>query len=111
MKSVLLIILFLLFYIGVSPDILAADSEDAFQSYMNVWNEKRELASKYLLEAETALKEGDVLTGCAKQKIASQYGVYATESLIKAIKLKGNSQEIENLQSGLNKWKEIGDYC
>ena len=111
MKSFLLAILFSLLCIGLFPDVLVADSEDAFQGYMDVWNEKRGLASKYLLEAEVALKEGDVLTGCATQKIASQYGVEATESLIQAIKLKGTSQEVENLQSGLNKWKEIGDYC
>ncbi len=78
---------------------------------MKEWDEKRELASKYLQEAEKSLKEGDALAGCSSQREASRYGIEATEALIKAMEANGSKNEIENLKAGLNKWKELGDFC
>ena len=90
-----------------SAPIFAQD----FESYMYEWNDKRELATQYLLEAEKALKEGDKTTGCTKQRKASKYGIEATESLIKAMKIHGSIDGLENFESGLNKWRELGDFC
>ena len=84
---------------------------EGFESYMQEWNDKRELATQYLLDAEKALKEGDEATGCVIQRKASKYGIEATESLIKAMKLKGSSDGLDNFESGLNKWRELGDFC
>ena len=87
-----------------------AFAED-FESYMHEWNEKRELATQYLLEADKALREGDEVTGCITQRKASKYGIEATKSLIKAMRINGSTDGLENFESGLNKWKELGDFC
>tara|TARA_B100000700_G_C14564696_1_gene632744 strand:+ start:361 stop:648 length:288 start_codon:yes stop_codon:yes gene_type:complete len=89
------------------PTALAED----FQTHMNEWNEKRVLASQYLLDAEKFLKEGDKAKGCSKQREASQYGIQATESLIKAMKINDSTDGLENFESGLKKWRELGDFC
>jgi len=48
---------------------------------------------------------------CARQREAASYGIEATESLIKALEANGSKTEIENLQAGLDKWRELRDYC
>ncbi|WP_320667493.1 hypothetical protein [Prochlorococcus sp. MIT 1307] len=88
----------------------AAFAED-FESYMQEWNEKRELATQYLRDAERALKEGDEAISCTTQRKASKYGIEATESLIKAMKINGSTDGIENFELGLNKWRELRDFC
>ena len=87
MKS-LLIIALLILTITFQSDISLAGSEMEFENYMNNWNEKRELASKYLLEAENAFKNGDELEGCVTQQRAGEYGTEATLALIKAMETK-----------------------
>ena len=82
-----------------------------FDMYMKEWNEKRELATQCLLDAEKSLKEGDEATACVTQRKASKYGIEATESLIKAMKINGSTDGLENFESGLNKWRELGDFC
>ena len=78
---------------------------------MNEWDEKRELATQYLIDAEKAIKAGDKTNGCLKQRKASDYGIEATESLIKAMKINGSTDGLKNFESALNKWREIGDFC
>ena len=90
-----------------SAPIFAQD----FESYMYEWNDKRELATQYLLEAEKALKEGDKTTGCTKQRKASKYGIEATESLIKAFEESASTDDLSNIIAGLNKWQELKDFC
>ena len=82
-----------------------------FEFYMQEWNDKRGLATQYLLDAENALKEGNKASGCVKQRKASKYGIEATESLIKAMKIHGSTDGLENFESGLNRWRELGDFC
>ena len=48
-----------------------------------------------------------LLSACATQKEASEFGISATESLIAAMKINGTMDSLENLKAGLNKWKEI----
>ena len=84
---------------------------DGFETYMQSWNEKRELATKYLLDAEKALKEGDEASACVIQRKASKYGIEATQSLIKAMTINGSTDGLENFEAGLNKWRELGDFC
>ena len=99
-----------LFVLLASFQCSPAFAED-FESYMQVWNEKRELATQYLLDAEKSLKEGDEATACVTQRKASKYGIEATESLIKAMEINGSTDGLENFESGLNKWRELGDFC
>ena len=107
MKVILAGFLFILLIAFQSAPVFAED----FETYMQVWNEKRELATQYLLNAEKALKEGDEATACVTQRKASKYGIEATESLIKAMKINGSTDGLENFESGLNKWRELGDFC
>ena len=92
-------------------NIVFASTEKDFLIYMNDWESKREIASKYLKEAKIAFKEGDELTGCATQRKASKFGIKATKSLIKAMELNGSYEGLDNLEAGLNKWRELGDFC
>ena len=86
-------------------------AETEFQFYLNEFYQKQDQASKILKGIETDLKDGSRDRACARQREAAIYGIEATESLIKAFKINGSKTEIENLQSGLNKWKELRDYC
>ena len=88
-----------------------AESSEKFDSYMQQWDEKRELATQYLLQAEKYLKEGDELSGCSSQEKASKYGIEATQALINAMKINDSTEGIQDLKAGLNKWKELGDFC
>ena len=78
---------------------------------MDTWNEKIKLASQYLDEAESELKNGDAIQGCIKQKKAAGFGIEATESLIKAFQVNGSQNDIENIKTGLKKGKELRDFC
>ncbi len=62
-------------------------------------------------EIEIDLKDGTRDKVCSRQREAAKYGIEATESLIKAFKINGSKIEMENLQAGLKKWKELRDYC
>ncbi len=94
-----------------NPLALLAEEGSVFQRNMDIWNEKRELASQYLLKAEVYFKEGNELEGCASQQRASSYGIEATEALIKAMELNGAQEGTDDLEAGLNKWRELGDFC
>ena len=100
-------LLCLLLMISVSSSVFAGD----FETYMKVWEQKRELATRYLLKAEKSLREGNKDNGCSNQRKASKYGIEATQSLIKAMKINGSEDGLDGLQSGLNKWRELGDFC
>ena len=101
-----LIFVALLFF-SVTP--VSADSE--FDMYLSDFYQKQEKASKILKEIETDLKDGSRDRVCARQKEAANYGIEATESLIKAFKTNGSTSQMENLEAGLDKWKELRDYC
>ena len=101
-----------LFFILTGPSHIAiASTQEDFSINMQTWNQKKELASQYLEEAENQFKNGDELAGCVAQQQAGDYGIEATESLIKAMELNGSTDGIENLRSGLNKWRELRDFC
>ena len=104
---------FILILLSISPFVALSSSAIAndFNSYMKVWEEKRTLATELLLDAEKALKQGDKTNSCASQRKASKYGIEATESLIKAMKINGSTEELQAFESGLNKWRELGDFC
>ncbi len=109
--SKLLGILLILFFCLNQSDLAFAANEKEFLNYMQDWTEKKELASKYLREAEESFKAGDELSGCSIQKKASNYGIEATNSLISAMEAQGATDGLENLEAGLNKWRELGDFC
>ena len=102
----LLISLVLLF-----SSVIAANAESEFEMYLRDFYQKQERASKILKEIETDLKDGSRDRVCARQREAASYGIEATESLIKAFKINGSKTEMENLQAGLDKWRELRDYC
>ena len=102
----LLISLVLLFSL-----VISANAESEFERYLSDFYQKQEKASKILKEIETDLKAGSREKVCARQREAASYGIEATESLINAFKSNGSKTEIENLQAGLDKWRELRDYC
>ena len=104
----LVILITSLFYYS---NMAMADDGDDFDRYMNEWTSKKELAGEYLLKAENEFEKGDELSACATQKEASELGISATKALIQAMEINGTIESIENLQVGLDKWKEIGDVC
>ncbi len=101
-----LISLLLLFY-----SFTSVNAESDFEMYLSDFYQKQEKASKILKGIETDLKDGSRERVCAKQREAAIYGIEATESLIKAFKTNGSLSQIENLQAGLDKWRELRDYC
>ncbi len=111
MKKLLVLFLLILTFFFHERGI-EAKSINEFEIQITNWNKKISLASKYLKQAESALKEGDKYNGCLNQKKAGTLGVEASMSLIKAFEIKGgNNREIENFRNGLNKWKELRDFC
>ena len=106
-KFLVLIIIVIFLSAGTA---LASNKQD-FSNYMDTWNEKIKLASQYLEEAENELKNGDAIQGCINQKKAAGFGIEATESLIKAFQANGSQNDIENIKTGLKKWKELRDFC
>ncbi len=109
MKRLLILSLILIFFVLISLTPVNAETE--FEMYLNDFYQKQDIASKILKEIETDLKNGSKKGVCARQKEAANYGIEATESLIKAFKLKGSKTEIKSLQAGLDKWMELRDYC
>jgi len=102
----LLISLVLLF-----SSVISANAESEFEIYLSDFYQKQEKASKILKEIETDLKDGSRDRVCERQREAASYGIEATESLIKAFKTNGSESQMENLQAGLDKWRELRDYC
>ena len=82
-----------------------------YDQYMNIWNENITLARQYLMEAETALNNGDTLEACANQGKASEYGLIATNARMSAAEIKDEKNIIPTLQDGLKRWKAFGDFC
>tara|TARA_Y100001968_G_scaffold318662_1_gene349178 strand:+ start:1698 stop:2027 length:330 start_codon:yes stop_codon:yes gene_type:complete len=109
MKRLLLLSLIFAFFLFISP--ITVKGETKFEMYLSEFYQKQELASQILKEIETDLKNGSRDRVCARQREAAIYGIEATESLIEAFRLKGSKTEIENLQGGLDKWRELRDYC
>ena len=91
--------------------VISANAESDFELYLNDFYQKQDKASKILNEIELDLKDGSRDRVCARQREAASYGIEATESLIKAFKTNGSKTEMENLQAGLDKWRELRDYC
>ena len=102
----LLISLFLLF-----SSVISVNAESEFEMYLIDFYQKQEKASKLLKEIETDLKDGSRDRVCSRQREAASYGIEATESLIKAFKTNGSKTEMDNLQAGLDRWRELRDYC
>ncbi len=103
----LLLISFLLLF----PSVIPVNAESEFEKYLSDFYQKQDKASKLLKKIESDLKDGSRDRVCARQREAASYGIEATESLIKAFKINGSRTEIENVQAGLDKWRELRDYC
>jgi len=106
-----ILILSLTFYLFLFFLLKSVKAETEFEMYLSDFYQKQDKASKILKEIEIDLKDGTRDKVCSRQREAAKYGIEATESLIKAFKINGSKIEIENLQAGLNKWKELRDYC
>ena len=103
--------LFLISFVLLFSSVISVNAESNFEMYLNDFYQKQEKASKILEQIEIDLKDGSRDKVCARQREAASYGIEATESLIKAFKINGTISQIENLQAGLNKWRELRDYC
>ena len=106
-----ILILSLTFYLFLFFLLKSVKAETEFEMYLSDFYQKQDKASKILKEIEIDLKDGSRDKVCTRQREAAKYGIEATESLIKAFKINGSKVEMENLQAGLNKWKELRDYC
>ncbi len=106
-----LLFLSLLFSFSLFFSLIPVNAETEFEMYLSDFYQKQERASKMLKEIEIDLKDGSKDKSCAKQREAASLGIKATESLIKAFKINGSNTQMENLQAGLAKWKELRDYC
>ena len=109
MKHLFLLPLIFLFFLFISLPPVNANTE--FEMYLSDFYQKQERASKILKEIETDLKDGSRNKVCTRQREAAIYGIEATESLIKAFEINGSQNQMENLQAGLDKWRELRDYC
>ena len=109
MKRLLLLLLIplsLLFFL-----VIPVNAESELEIYLSDFYLKQEKASRILKEIEIDLKDGSRDNACARQREAANYGIEATKSLIKAFKTNGSTTEINNLKAGLDKWRELRDYC
>ena len=109
MKSIFL--LSLIFIVLLFFPFISVNAESKFDMYLSDFYQKQEKASKLLKGIETDLKDGSRDRDCARQREAASYGIEAMESLIKAFKTNSSKTEMENLQAGLDKWRELRDYC
>ena len=109
MKRILLLSLIFSLFLFISLTPVKANTE--FEKYLNDFYQKQERASQILKGIETDLKDGSRDKVCARQREAANYGIEATKSLIKAFKTNNSNTEIESLQAGLHKWRELRDYC
>ena len=106
-----LFFLSLIFVVLLFSSVIPVSAESEIELYLSDFYQKQEKASKILKEIETDLKDGSRDRVCARQREAASYGIEATESLIKAFKTNGSESQMENLQAGLDKWRELRDYC
>ena len=106
-----LFFLSLIFVVLLFSSVIPVSAESEFELYLSDFYLKQEKAGKILKEIETDLKNGSRDRVCARQREAASYGIEATESLIKAFKTNGSESQMENLQAGLDKWRELRDYC
>ena len=90
---------------------MSVNAESEFEIRLSEFYQKQAKASKILKEIEIDLKNGSRERVCARQRKAASYGIEATESLIEAFKTNGSTTQMENLQAGLDKWRELRDYC
>ena len=109
MKRLFLLLLIPLALLSFS--VIPVNAESEFEMYLTDFYQKQEKASRILKEIEIDLKDGSRDSVCARQKEAASYGIEATESLIKAFKINSSASQMENLQAGLDKWRELRDYC
>jgi len=109
MKGLLLLSLIFSLFLFFSLTPVRAETE--FEKYLSDFYYQQEQASKILKEIETDLKDGSRERVCARQKEAANHGIAATESLIKAFKINGSMTQMDNLRAGLDKWRELRDYC
>ena len=106
-----LFLLSLIFSFLLFTSLIPVKANTEFEMLLNDFYQKQERASQILKEIETDLKDGSKDKACAKQRKAAIYGIEATESLIKAFEINGSKNQIENIQAGLDKWRELRDYC
>ena len=106
-----LLILSLIVSISLFFSLKPVKAETDFEMYLSDFYQKQDRASKILKAIEIDLKDGSRDNVCLRQKEAARFGIEATESLIKAFEINGSRSEIDNLQAGLSKWKELRDYC
>ena len=105
-----LLILSLIFYLLILTAV-AVKAETQLEMHLNKFYYKQKQASEKLKVIEQELKDGFRDTACERQREAAMYGIEATESLIKAFELNGSKNESDSIKAGLNKWKELRDYC
>ena len=106
-RPLLILIIYFLFFSDTS--VVIAESELNMQ--ISDFYQKQEKASKILKEIETDLKDGSRDRVCARQREAALYGIEASQSLIKALETNGSRTQIDIIEAGLKKWRDLRDSC
>ena len=109
MRQIISVFLILIIF-TFTPTATAYDLEK-YKYHLDNWNKKIKIASTSLEEAEKELKSGDAIQACLIQREAADYGIDATESLIRAFKISGSTDDLSDIKMGLKKWQELKDFC
>ena len=103
------ILLCFFLFIYTSVEVYANDESTMFTTYMLEWREKSQIAEDYLREAESQLKSGYRSRACAKQRLASKYGLEAFSALVLAQRYTDSERKIDNIEDTLARWKKLSN--
>ena len=93
----------------IHASAFSATLNNTFTDYMLEWRQKSQLAEDYLIKAEQSFKLDSRYDACQNQLLASKYGVEAFQALINAQLINNTEQDLEDVESKLNKWRRLSN--
>ena len=104
--SSILLIVFTLFNFSLKAEVI-----DNNNKLLKEWNNNNDLASFYLLQAEKDLKLGDKINACINQRKASEYGLTASNYLMRSFILNEKEEDILKLKKLIQEWDQLSKSC
>ncbi len=104
--SSILLIIFTLFNFSLKAEVIENNNK-----LLEEWNYNNDLASFYLVQAEKYLKSGDKINACISQRKASQYGLTASNYLMRSFILNEKEEDILKLKKLIQKWDQLSKSC